>query len=164
MSQFSRKDLAVECPAPVLGGGPLDERLGEWRYSSAPRSDWCYTSWIGFLKRRQSSCRLGVSGHQGAPPFSEVLSTIARIAIFSDRFNVGHFSATRRNSRKSGDECGDNVSPKSLRVSGDAVLSIPTAGAIFPLYLKDRGELDITDVCKRMKRDAGGCIPICPSI
>ena len=55
---------------------------------------------------------------------------IARIASLSDPFSVGHFSATRRSSRKSGDECGDNGSPKSLRLSGDAVGSIPTAGAI----------------------------------
>ena len=55
---------------------------------------------------------------------------IARIASLSDPFSVGHFSATRRSSRKSGDESGDNGSPKSLRLSGDAVGSIPTAGAI----------------------------------
>lgn len=56
-------------------------------------------------------------------------STIARIATLSDPFKFGHASTTRSSNRKSGDESGDHHSSNPLMFNGEAVGSIPTAGA-----------------------------------
>jgi hypothetical protein len=61
---------------------------------------------------------------------------IARIASFSDPFKFGHASTTRSSNRKSGDESGDHPSSNPLTLNGGTLGSIPSAGAICPLYLK----------------------------
>jgi hypothetical protein len=57
-------------------------------------------------------------------------STIASIASLSDPLKFGHASTTCSSNRKSGDESGDHPSRSALTLNGQAVGSIPTAGAI----------------------------------
>ena len=78
-------------------------------------------------------------------------STIARIATLSDPFRFGHASTTRSSKCKSGDESGDHPSRNLLTLNGQAVGSIPTAGANFSLIVNGFSQVRI---CGNLKNPA----------